>query len=39
MPALYIIIYLGIGIAFGFASQSINENKGYEGGFLWGFLL
>lgn len=39
---VYVIgIFLSIAIwfAFGFASQAINENKGYEGGFWWGFLL
>ncbi len=28
-----------VGIICGFISKSINESKGYDGGFWWGFLL
>lgn len=31
--------YLGSGIIFGCISKHINESKGYEGGFAWGFWL
>lgn len=36
---VYVISYLVSGIIFGFVSKTINENKGYEGGFAWGFFL
>ena len=31
--------YLIVSIICGFITKSMNENKGYDGGFLWGFLL
>ena len=34
-----ILVYFGLGIAFGFLTRNMNEKKGYTGGFLWGFLL
>lgn len=33
------IISIIVCIVCGFISKSINESKGYEGGFWWGFLL
>ena len=38
------VIEIGIGILFysivlGFVVQSVNEDKGYTGGYLWGFFL
>ena len=35
----YLVIYLIVGLVCGFVSKSINENRGGEGGFWWGFLL
>lgn len=32
-------VYLVLGIICGFITKSMNESKGYDGGFLWGFLL
>ncbi|MBQ9838854.1 MAG: SHOCT domain-containing protein [Oscillospiraceae bacterium] len=34
-----IIISLVVGIIFGCITKGINENKGYDGGFAWGFWL
>ena len=36
---LYIVIALACMCGFGFVTQTINKNKGYEGGFAWGFFL
>ncbi len=36
---VYVISYFVSGIIFGFVTKTINENKGYEGGFAWGFFL
>ena len=36
---VYIAIILVLHIVFGLASRSINQSKGYEGGFAWGFWL
>lgn len=36
---LYIIIILAAYIIMGVISKNINESKGYDGGFAWGFLL
>lgn len=33
------IVYIIVGIICGFITKSMNENKGYEGGFAWGFFL
>ena len=34
-----LFIAIAIWFAFGFLTQAINEEKGYHGGFWWGFLL
>lgn len=34
-----IIGYFALDIVFGFITKSINERKGYNGGFAWGFWL
>lgn len=39
MGPLMFILSIIIRSVLGFISQTINENKGYEGGFWWGFLL
>lgn len=36
---IYILSYFGINILFGIATKHINESKGYDGGFAWGFWL
>lgn len=36
---LYLFIYLIVSCLFGLATIRINENKGYYGGFWWGFFL
>ena len=36
---IYIISTLILGIIFGCITKTINENKGYDGGFAWGFWL
>jgi hypothetical protein len=36
---LYLIIYLIAGVVCGFITKSMNESKGYDGGFAWGFFL
>ena len=33
------IVYIIVAVVCGFISLSINQSKGYEGGFWWGFLL
>lgn len=33
------VIYLIVAIICGFITKSMNENKGYDGGFAWGFFL
>lgn len=35
----FALVYLIIGIVCGLITKSMNENKGYEGGFAWGFFL
>ena len=35
----YICLSIGISCIFGAITKSINENKGYDGGFAWGFWL
>ena len=35
----YLIISLLVACVFGGITQTINENKGYKGGFAWGFWL
>ena len=40
--AVFIVSMLfsvGMAVAFGFITKHINENKGYTGGFAWGFFL
>ncbi len=39
MGPLVFILGLITRSVLGFISQTINENKGYEGGFWWGFFL
>lgn len=39
MVLFYLIVTLGVACAFGFATMKISENKGYYGGFAWGFWL
>lgn len=34
-----LVICFTVGAIFGVISMTINENKGYEGGFWWGFFL
>ena len=36
---IYIIIVLAVSCIFGIITKSINESKGYNGGFAWGFWL
>lgn len=36
---IYLIISFVIACIFGAITKTINENKGYEGGFAWGFWL
>ncbi len=36
---VYAIIGLIVAIVFGCITKKINENKGYDGGFAWGFWL
>ncbi|MBR6385798.1 MAG: hypothetical protein IKS03_06750 [Ruminococcus sp.] len=39
VSSVWIIVSIVItALICGFATKTINENKGYEGGFLWGFL-
>ena len=33
------VFYLIVAIICGFITKSMNENKGYDGGFAWGFFL
>ncbi|MBQ5475307.1 MAG: SHOCT domain-containing protein [Lachnospiraceae bacterium] len=35
----FVIIYLIWGIIWGIVTLKVNENKGYQGGFWWGFFL
>lgn len=35
----YFILCLIVGIICGFITKSMNESKGYDGGFAWGFFL
>lgn len=39
MVTLCIGAYFGICFFWGFVTKTINKNKGYEGGFWWGFCL
>ena len=41
MGPVILAIFIGLinGCLWGFATKTINENKGYEGGFAWGFFL
>lgn len=39
MIIVYLFIYLIVSCLFGLATTRINENKGYYGGFWWGFFL
>lgn len=34
-----IIVVIIISVICGFITKSINQNKGYDGGFAWGFFL
>lgn len=34
-----LVLLVPLWLIFGFATRTINRNKGYEGGFWWGFLL
>jgi len=36
---MWFVIYIIVGLVCGFITKTMNEEKGYEGGFLWGFLL
>ncbi len=36
---IYVAIIIVLHIVLGIASRSINQSKGYEGGFAWGFWL
>ena len=35
----YLIGYLIVAIIFGFVTKAINNSRGREGGFWWGFFL
>jgi len=35
----YLVILIGVPCIFGAITKHINENKGYDGGFAWGFWL
>ena len=39
MLVVYIVVVIGIAIVFGLITKHMNENKGYTGGFAWGFFL
>lgn len=36
---MWFFIYIILGLICGFVTKSMNEEKGYEGGFWWGFFL
>ena len=36
---VYMVIGIGVGCVCGVVTKSINESKGYDGGFAWGFWL
>ena len=36
---MWFFIYVFLGLICGFITKSMNEEKGYEGGFWWGFFL
>lgn len=36
---IYLVISLAYAFGFGIATMKISQSKGYDGGFLWGFLL
>ena len=35
----YLVILLIVQVVFGIITKTINNNRGKEGGFLWGFFL
>ena len=37
--ASYLIAFLVVAVIFGLVTKSINENRGRQGGFWWGFFL
>lgn len=39
MEFMTIVIFIVVCIVWGIVTKSINENKGYDGGFWWGFFL
>ena len=36
---MWFLIYIILGLICGFVTKSMNEEKGYTGGFWWGFFL
>lgn len=36
---LILILVIGVACGFGAITKRINEDKGYDGGFAWGFFL
>ena len=36
---MWFVIYIIVGLVCGFVTKTMNEEKGYDGGFLWGFFL
>ena len=36
---IYLLVMVGIMCIFGAVTKSINQNRGREGGFWWGFFL
>ena len=36
---IYLIVMLAVACGFGYATKRINENRGRQGGFWWGFFL
>ncbi len=36
---MWFFVYIILGLICGFVTKSMNEEKGYEGGFWWGFFL
>lgn len=39
MEFLYVLVVLIVYCIFGAITKHINESKGYDGGFAWGFFL
>ena len=35
----YFITYMIVAVIFGFVTKAINNSRGREGGFWWGFFL